>query len=644
MHCRRPRKRTVASLVILLIGSQLCRSETNELEQSLQQLKNMQLEDLLNLQVSGLARRPEKLSDSPSAAQVLTGEEIHRSAATTLPDALRLAPNLLVDQIDSHSWAISSRGFNSSTSDKMQVMIDGRSVYTPLFSGVFWDVQNVMLEDLDRVEIVSGPGASLWGANAVNGVINVVSKSAADTPGALFSGGGGSLTHGYTALRYGDKIGQDLYFRVYGFGYEHDDTLLPSGKDATNEWRMGQGGFRADWLPKSGEIVTLQGDFYGGSFDQAAPGTTDVDGQNILARWTHPLREESDTTLQLYWDRTWRAIPDTFAEDLNTFDLDFQYRVPIGERPQVLTGLGYRLYVDDVQNSEALAFLPAHKNLQLFSGFIQDEVTLVDERLFLTLGTKLEHNDYSGFEIQPTGRLAYKPGTNELIWAAISRAVRSPSRIDTEFFAPGEPPFTFQGGGDRFQSEKLLAYELGYRQQITHRLSGSVSLSFNDYSDVRSVEPLNGSTTEFIILNELAAQTYGAEFSLNWQPVERWRLRGGYTFFHKDIILGDSQDINQGAGEGNDPHHWFVLQSMLDLPARFEFDTIVRYQDNLNQIGPSVPAFIALDLRLAWHATKHLELSVSGQNLFDNQHPEFGPPATRQEIPRSVFGKLTFNF
>ncbi|PWU13954.1 MAG: TonB-dependent receptor [Verrucomicrobia bacterium] len=650
----RPQFAIVGTFIATLLSS-LCTlvaqtEATNELEKSVQQLKGLQLEELVSLQVSALSRRPERLLDSPSAAQVATGEDIRRSAATSLPEALRLFPNLQVDQVDSQQWAISARGFNSTAADKLQVMIDGRSVYTPLFSGVFWDVQNVMLEDLDRIEVISGPGASLWGANSMNGVINVVSKSAQDTQGLLVSGGGGSFVNGAGAVRYGDKLGQDLYFRVYGFGFDRDNTLLPNGRDATNDWYMVQGGFRMDWLPGQtensgqGDHITVQGDFYGGSLQQPIFSDSTVQGQNILSRWTHPITEESVTTLQLYWDRTWRDVPGSYTEELNTFDLDFQHRFRLAQRHEVIWGLGYRLMADDVGNTPVLAFLPAHRNLQLFSGFVQDEIALIPETLSLTIGTKLEHNDYSGFEAQPTGRITWKPDTNQTVWAAISRAVRSPSRIDTDFFVPGQPPYLLVGAGRRFESETLIAYELGYRRQVTERLSGSLSLFFNDYDHIRSVEPVAGATNQFIILNQLRAQSYGAELSLTWQMLDWWRMRGGYTYFHKDVYTDESRDVNHGTGEGNDPHHWFVVQSMMDLPANFEFDSVLRYQDNLNQLGPTVPAYLALDLRLGWHATRNLELSIAGQNILDPQHPEFGAPATRQEIPRSVFGKVTWRF
>ena len=634
-----------ATITILVALSSAVMAQTvAQLASDIETLKKVPFEELFNLEITTVSRRPERLVDAPSAIQVITAEEIRRSGASSLPEALRLASNLQVAQVDSSRWAISARGFNATTANKLLVLIDGRSVYTPLFSGVFWDVQNVMLEDIDRIEVISGPGATLWGANAVNGVINVITKSARDTQGALLSGGGGSFLRGFGNARYGDKIGQDVYFRLYGMGFDRDNTVLRSGREASSNWFMGQGGFRADWLPSYGTRATVQGNFYGGDIAQAGPGDVAVDGQNLIGRWTHPLATESDISLQVYWDRTRRRIPNSITEVLNTVDLDLQHRLPLGARNKFIWGAGYRFMHDQVDNAAAIAFLPGRRDLQLFSAFAQDEITLVQNQLFLTIGSKFEHNDYSGFEFQPSVRLAWSPATDQTLWAAVSRAVRSPSRIDTELFAPSTPPFVLQGGGDRFDSEKVITYELGYRAELSQRLGLSISTFFNDYDDIRSVEPIAGAPGQFIILNRLRAKTYGVELSTTWQPLDWWRLRGGYTYLRKEIRLGDSGDINRGRGEGNDPHHQFLVQSMVNLPADLEFDSVLRYVDNLNQRGPLVPSYVSLDLRLGWRPTPNWEFAIIGQNLLDKQHPEFGAPATRQEIPRSVYGKVTWRF
>ncbi len=625
-----------ANVVIAQTGAH----EANDLSA----FKNLPFEALFNIAITSVSKRTERLVDAASAIQVITPEEIRRSGASSLAEALRLASNLQVAQVDARQWAISARGFNSTTANKLLVLIDGRTVYTPLFSGVFWDVQNVMLEDIDRIEVISGPGATLWGANAVNGVINVITKNARDTQGALVSAGAGSLLRGFGNARYGDKIGKDGYFRVYGMGFDRDNTFLPNGREGINNWYIGQGGFRGDWLPAHGAKVSVQGNFYGGEIAQPAPGDLTVDGQNLVGRWTHALANNSEISLQAYWDRTSRRIPNSITEVLNTYDIEFQHRLPIGVRNNLIWGGGYRLMHENVKNSAAIAFRPTQRDLQLVSGFLQDEVSLIPDRLILTVGSKFEHNDFSGFEFQPSARIAWMPVTNHTLWAAVSRAVRSPSRIDTELFVPSAPPFVVRGGGNRFDSESVIAYELGYRTELAPRLGLALSTFFNDYDDLRSVEPIAGAPGQSIILNGLRAKTYGAELSLAWQATDWWRLRGGYTYFHKRILFGNSRDINRGRSEGNDPHHQLLIQSMINLPGNLELDSVLRYVDNLNQVGPTVPSYVSLDLRLGWRPTANWEFALVGQNLVEKRHAEFGAPATRQEIPRSVFGKLTWKF
>lgn len=610
-------------------------------ERAVAQFKRLSLEELMNQEVTIVTKRAEPLSESASAVQIITSDDIRRSGASSIPEALRLASNLQVAQVDSRQWAISARGFNNTVANKLLVMIDGRTVYTPLFAGVFWDVQDTFLPDIERIEVVSGPGATLWGANAVNGVINIVTKSARETQGIVAEAGGGSLLRDFAGARYGGQIGENLFFRLYGKYFDRENTVLPSGRDATNDWYMGQGGFRLDWLPTNGNALTVQGDAYGGSFEQPAPGDTTVDGQNLIARWTRTFSEESDLMVQAYFDRTRRRSPNVFTEELNTYDVDFQHRFPLGHRQSLMWGLGYRLMEDEVGNSAALAFRPAQRNLQLFSGFLQDEITLVEGKLFLTLGSKFEHNDYSEFEVQPSVRLAWRLDSRQTLWAAVSRAVRSPSRIDRDFYLPGVAPHTIAGGSS-FDSEKLIAYELGYRVRPAERLSLSLATFFNDYDDIRSLEPFGGTNT-FVIANQNRAEAWGVELSGNYEVVDWWRLRGGYTYLHKTVsVTGGGQDLNRGRAEGNDPHHQFVVQSAMDLPWNLEFDCVARYTDTLPE--PRVPSYFTVDARLAWYPKPNIELAIVGQNLWDKQHPEFGASATRQEVPRSVYGKLTWRF
>jgi iron complex outermembrane recepter protein len=619
-------------------------AQTNPAPGSVSELKKLSFEELVDMEVTSVSRRPEKLSATASAVQVITQEEIHRSGATSLPEALRLASNMEVAQVDSHQWAISARGLNTTSANDLQVLMDGRALYTPLYAGVFWDAQDTLLADIDRIEVISGPGATLWGANAVNGVINITTKQAKDTQGALLEGGGGTELRGFGGVRYGGELATNVFYRVYGKYFNRDSTALPNGRDATNDWQMGQGGFRLDWESSDANLITLQGDLYAGRINQ--PGTNSqirLDGGNVIGRWSRTLSDGSDFKLQLYYDRTHRDIPRTFDEDLDTYDADFQHHFHLGSRNDVIWGLGYRLTEDDVGHSAALAFVPPRVSRQLFSGFVQDEIALIEDRLFLTLGTKVEHNDYTGFEVEPSGRLAWLLTQRQTLWGAISRAVRMPSRIDRDFYIPGNPPFLLTPGTN-FVSEELLAYELGYRIEPHPRLLLSAAAFYNDYDKIRSLERVNPPAPfPVVIANGLKGETYGAELTADYRLTDWWRLRAGYTELQIHLRpRPGSADTSNGANAGHDPNHQFFLHSSVDLPANFQFDAAFRYVSHI--ANQSVPAYSELDLRLAWAPTPKLEFSVVGQNLLHAQHPEFGAPTSRQEIERSVYGKVTWRF
>src|SRR5712691_6270850 len=495
---------------------------------SAEALKKLSIEQLMNLQVTSVSKRPERLSQTASAIQVITQEDIRRSGAASLAEALRLATNLQVAQLDSRQWAISARGFNSTAANKLLVLIDGRTVYTPLFSGVFWDVQEVPLGDIDRIEVISGPGATLWGANAVNGVINVITKDAKDTQGLLLSGGGGTEQRGFGTVRYGAALGSTVRARIYGRGFGHDATALPSGQDSTEDWHLWQGGFRMDWDASNASRVTLQGDLYDGRVGQLSAGDIALSGGNVMAKWSHTISERASLAGQIYYDRTHRDIPGTFGEDHDTYDVDLQHATRLGARQDVVWGLGYRLINDRVVNTDSLAFLPAHVARQWFTGFVQDEIALVTNRLHVALGTKIEHNDYTGFEIQPSGRVSWTPSPSGTLWAAVSRALRTPSRIDRELFFPGQAPYFLAGGPD-FHSEEELAYEVGYRHQ-----QGSAALSvatfYSRYHGLRSLEQVNPPTpVPLVIGNGQDGESYGAELTAEYWLTNRWRVHAGYT-------------------------------------------------------------------------------------------------------------------
>jgi iron complex outermembrane receptor protein len=603
-------------------------------------LKKLTLEQLMNLEVTSVSKRPEKLSQAASAIQVITQEDIRRSGATSLPEALRLASNLQVAQVDSRQWAISARGFNSTTANKLLVLIDGRTVYTPLYSGVFWDVQDVSLWDVDRIEVISGPGGTLWGANAVNGVINVITKPAQDAQGLYASGGGGTELRGLGGARYGGELGAHVRYRAYGKGFTRDQTVFPDGQPAMDDWYMGQGGLRIDWDPSETSQLTLQGDAYDGRIAQPSSGDVTVNGRNVVGSWSHAFSQTSDTRLQLYYDRTHRTIPGTFAEDLDTYDVDFQHHTVLARRHDVVWGLGFRLINDSVGNTPALAFLPSHVQRKWVAGFVQDEIALISERLHVILGTKVEHNDYTGVELQPGGRVSWTPRRGGALWAAVSRAVRTPSRIDRELFAPGQPPYFLQGGPN-FRSEELLAYELGYRVQAEDKLRMSVATFYNRYDNLRSIELVNPPAPFPIVLaNGLEGKSYGVELSADYGVTNAWRLRAGYTEMRvRTEPKPGSTDTTRAS---SDPDRQVFLRSSLDLPGHVQLDADARYVSEIK--NQPVPAYGELDLRLAWQPAAALELSLVGQNLLHRYHVEFGAPASQHAIERGVYGRIEWHF
>ncbi len=619
-------------------------------------LKKMSLEELMNLDVTSVSRQPEPYGQAPAAIEVITQDEIRRSGASSIPEALRLADNLEVAQKNSHDWGISARGFNTDLANKLLVLMDGRTLYTPLFSGVFWNVQDYLLEDIDRIEVISGPGGTLWGANAVNGVINITTKSARDTQGLYVEGGGGTELRYFTGARYGGTLASNVYYRVYGKYFDRGNEVFPDGSNASDSWAMGQGGFRIDDYASGGNVLTLQGDGYGSGLNSPTGGESMASGGNILGRWSHTISEDSDMSLQLYYDRTHLADPtsnlfgtaDNLTDDLDTYDLDFQHRFRLGGRNRFVWGLGYRYTHDELNQAANLAFLPSPLDQNLFSVFAQDEIMLVKD-LYLTLGTKLEHNDYTGYEWEPSGRLQWSMTSNQMVWGAVSRAVRTPSRIDRDLAEPRPPP-TFFTGGSNFVSETLIAYELGYRAQLGRKVSTSVSTFYNDYNNVRSLSFTPATIVPLFFANNLEGYTYGAEFSATYQVLDWWRLRGGYDLLEEHLTVkpGES-DINNALNETSDPKHQVSLRSSMDLPQNVELDAGLRWVDTLhnnnNGVVGTVPSYFELDTRIGWHPVKNLEVSFVGQNLLHDQHPEFGVPGpTREEIVRSFYGKMSWRF
>jgi iron complex outermembrane receptor protein len=629
-------------------------------------LKKLSVEELVDIDVTSVSKYPEKFSEAAAAVAVLTSEDMERSGVTKIPDALRLVPGLDVAQVDAHTWAISSRGFNDIFADKLLVLIDGRTVYTPLFSGVFWEVQDTLLADIDRIEVVRGPGATLWGANAVNGVINIITKSARDTQGFLVSTGGGTEDRDFVNARYGVKIDDDTFARVYVKYFDRYSSVLPDGTDAHDAWDMFRGGFRLDSEPSNENSFTLQGDIYTGNEDEvySVPTTTppfattvsstdQVSGGNLLGRWTHTFAPDSQLTLQAYYDRTEQESP-IFGEKRDTGDVDLQDRFDWGDRQKIIWGAGFRVTHTNIKNSLNVSLFPSDRTLTLYSAFVQDEISIVPERLRLTIGSKFEHNDFTGFEIQPSVRALWTPGHGQTIWGSISRAVRTPSEAESDIRLNPAPPvpippgFLTIHGNPNMESEKLIAYELGYRVQPINQLKVDLTGFYNDYDDLRTLEPvLPGPVSPSTVENKLFGETYGVELSATAQLTRQWRVQGSYSYFDAQLHRepGSRDTSTEKIDEGSSPHNQFFIRSLLDVGWNIQFDSTLRYVDVLPV--PKVPSYITLDLRLAWSPRKDLEFAVVGRNLLDDRHPEFAPTfigTQKTEVERSVYGMVVWRY
>lgn len=609
-------------------------------------LKRLSLEDLLEVEIMSVSRKPSPLLRAPSAIDVVTSEDIRRAGVTNLPDALRLATGLHVAQFDGHQWAISARGFSTVTANKMQVLMDGRNLYTPLYAGVFWDVQYAFMPDLEQIEVIRGPGATLWGANAVNGVINIRSKSAKDTQGWLMQGGGGNVEQAFGGVRYGGRFG-NTWYRVYATTLNRDRlTQEQLGIDARDEYSITQAGFRTDTDLSPDDLLTLQGDAYTGRFGQLAGNKIEAGGANFLARWTRTLSAESNIMVQAYYDYIHRLIPGTYEEDRHNYDVELQHRFAWGRAQDIVWGLNFRASQDQIGNlGAALAFLPEHYTSFLVSGYIQDDIHVIPKLLTLTVGTKLEHNSFSGFEYQPSVRFAFTPTPTQTLWGAVSRSVRTPTRIDQDLYIGNPaavPPGVLQGNR-QFDSEVLWAYELGYRARPFQHVTTDLALFYHDYSQLRSQEPLGAGPNPVIFSNLYEGEGYGAELEVKWQPERWWRLEAGYTLMRLNLRpAAGSQDRTGGSGEGNDPNGILVARSLWDLPGNFEFDATFRHVGALPR--PQTPAYSTLDLRLGWQATPNLDISLVGRNLLDGKHPEYRSNGVSREVGRSVYLMCTCRF
>ena len=639
---------------------------------------NLSVEDLLHAKVTSVAKKAQSLNDAPAAVFVISNEDIRRAGVTSIPEALRLAPGMDVARIDANKWAVGSRGFSGRFDNKLLVLIDGRSAYTRTFAGVYWENQDVMLEDIDRIEVIRGPGAALWGANAVNGVINIITKHSSQTQGALFNAGGGNQEQGFGSFRYGVKFGEDTTARAYVQGFNRGENTHVSGGNAGDDWRKVQGGFRLDSQLSPRDAMTVQGDVYQANINQFSTypqvtppfRITETDknstyGGNVLSRWQHTISPTSDYTLQFYYDTyTRNEVP--FYDHRDTLDLDFQHRFGWLDWHEIIWGLNYRFGHDrllgtNIQNGTAIYHIdPPSVNDQVYSGFIQDEMTLVDNKLWLTIGSRFEHNDYSGFEGQPSARIMWAPHNQHRLWAGVSRAVRTPSRGDQDaslLAAAGVFPQLGLGTipvvviGRRnpgFRSEEVIAYEAGYRTTFAKSASLDVTGFYNDYRDLSSgmigTPAFNGSSLiiPFTSNNSQRLKTYGVEIATVWQMLDWWRWEGNYSWLHTQLL--DRGVLGQNA---RSPEQRMSLRGVLSPWKDIDLDFWFRYVDT-NFISPSTPvkSYVTLDLRLAWRPNPHTELALVGQNLLAQKHLETinQIQTLPTAIDRGLYGKISVNY
>jgi iron complex outermembrane receptor protein len=624
-------------------------------------------EDLMAIEVTSVSKRAEPASAAAAAIFVLTGDEIRRSGVHRIAEALRLVPGLEVAQTSSKAFGVSARGFLGTSADKLEVLLDGRSVYTPLTSAVFWDVLDTYIPDIDRIEVIRGPGAALWGSNAVNGVINIVTRNAKDSQGAAATVYAGNEERYGASARLGTRVGDGGYVQLYGQGSARDPAVLASGKDAIDGQRMMQTGFRSDWHLAGSGALMVSGDAYQATQSAATIGdgatvaNVDRSGGNLIARYECCTEDDGRWSLQASYDGYHYFIPTTFEEQRQTGAVDFQQQWLFGARQTVVYGLGYK-YTHDTTGGAPLALIfdPQSRTLQTWSAFAQDQISLFDDKVKVTIGSKFEDNDLSGFEVQPSLRFGWQAADSLFTWAAVSRAVRTPNRLDQDVAIQCPEPDGFPGvcgpglfriGNPNLDSEKLIAYEWGLRWRARNELAFDLATYFNDYSKLRSTETTSP-IGEFANRNQ--ATGYGAELSIVWQPNEKLELRPFYNFLVLDAKAeaGGTDTKTAPTMEGSNPRHQAgLLISWVPAP-RWYAGSFLRYVGTLPRSGtPSassgstrVPAYTELNLRLAHAFTPNLELGLVGQNLIHKQHPEFGGENTRSELQRSLFLELRWSW
>lgn len=601
-------------------------------------LADLSLEQLGDIEVTSVSRRAERLLDAAASIYVITADDIRRSGAKTLPELLRLAPTLQVARADANRYAISARGFNSVLANKILVLVDGRTVYSPLFSGVFWEAQDLLLDAVERIEVITGTGGTLWGTNAVNGVINVITRDAGETQGVLALVGAGNELKAAGA-RYGGSAGEGVRYRAWAKYSDQDNTELARGASNVDASRRVHGGFRADWGAEKSRFF-LQGGASSAEIEQL-PEARQISGFHLLGRWSRELSATSNLQLQAYWDRTNRHQPGAIRDALDTFDFEFQHGFQPAARHDLFWGAGYRYQSDQLTNLNPATFrlIPDDQILRIGYAFVEDGVTLSDG-VRVVLGLKAEHNIYTHTEFLPSVRMSWKPAADHLLWGALSRAVRAPARVDREFFSPGSPPHIFYAGGPDFVSEVSEVAELGYRAQPMPPLSLSLTGYYHHHDRLRSLEPTPDGPQ---FKNGINGKTYGAEAWAKYRLTGHWRLSGGIVHHRRDVWLDPgSLDINGRVMLGNDPRYWWSLGTAFDHGSRVEWDLMLRQVGPLP--NPAVPRYTTIDARVGLLLVRGLDLSVTGRNLLQPEHAEWGAPAERSLYERTAFVQLRWQW
>lgn len=617
--------------------------------------------DIADLTVTSVSKRPQRLNATASAVYVVTREDIKRIGAETIPDALRIVPGLQVAQYASNKWTVSARGFGGGLSNKLLVMVDGRSVYTPVFSGTYWDDRLVPMEEIERIEVIRGPGGSIWGANALNGIIHIITRdSRTDQEDYITASVGNKLVK--EGGGYGAKLGKNSAFRAYAEHFDADPSLTRTGAENHDAWDRSHAGLRIDGETSAGNIYNVTAGGYTGSqenrsvlrqrtapFSQVVLSEDDSSGFNIGGSWEHAFSKDSSGTFKAYLDH-YNRLEEIADQYVTNIDLDWQFNAQTSPRNNFTWGLGYRMTMNELEGSFTARVNETHRNFDLFSAFLQDEYALVENKLFLTLGSKFEHNDFTGYEVQPNARLSWLIDAKQTLWASASRAVRSPSIIEDDVniivLTQAGPTYTVLFGNEDVQSEKLNAYELGYRVEVTPKLQLDNTVFFNDYTSLTTYEIgpqfFTGLTfvNPYYVDNLGKGHVYGFESAATYQATPSLKLMGSYSYAEMDLDTKPGSNYSLNSEEGRLPKNMFSARAYWNVMPNLNFDNMLYYVDNL---GSSVGDYWRYDTRLGWQATPQLELSLIGQNLLDNQHPEFATTPTA-EIPRSVIARATYRF